>query len=73
MDKTEALLSVLKIYGETDKHVTQEFYQTLCLRAAEEIKCLQKALKIAIGYVAKESTRTSSGQLYDIKRALKDN
>ncbi len=44
MDRTEALKKVLLIYGRTDCHVSQRFYQSLCIEAIEEIEQLEKRL-----------------------------
>ena len=40
MNKTEALIKTLEIYSETDKPVSQRFYQGLCIKAIEELKRL---------------------------------
>lgn len=41
MERTEAVKKVLQIYGETDRYITQRFYQSLCIEALDLIKSLQ--------------------------------
>jgi len=42
-ESTQALINVLKIYGNTDKPVSQGFYLVLCIMAAEALQTLETA------------------------------
>ncbi len=45
MTETETTRLMLITYAETQSPITQEFYQALCLRAAETIEQLQERLE----------------------------
>ena len=45
MDEEEALIETMKIYSQTDKPVTQRFYQSLCIRAVERLKIKNERIK----------------------------
>ena len=45
MTEEEALIETMKIYSQTDKPVSQEFYQALCIRAIERLRIKNERIK----------------------------
>lgn len=45
MTEEEALIQTMKIYSQTDKFVSQGFYQSLCVRAVERLKIKNERIK----------------------------
>lgn len=45
MAKIEALIKTLEMYSETNKPISQKFYQGLCLKAIEKLIELQDEVK----------------------------
>ena len=45
MTEEEALIQTMVIYSQTDKSVSQGFYQALCVRAVERLKIKNERIK----------------------------
>ena len=43
--ETEALIQTMEIYSQTNKFVSQGFYQALCTRAAKRLKIKSERIK----------------------------
>ena len=45
MTEEEALIETMRIYSQTDKPVSQGFYQSLCVRAIERLRVKNERIK----------------------------
>jgi len=64
MEETNALIKTLEIYAATDRHVTQHFYQGLCISASKRLTDLQ-----AENATLKELLRQSLPIIYNTYRS----
>jgi len=68
--ETDVLIKVLEVYSQTNKFVSQGFFQALCIRAVEELK--DQAEHIKLLNQCDDSSTEVIGKMDDEIKILKD-
>jgi hypothetical protein len=71
-EDTNGLVLTLGVYAETNKYVSQEFYQALCLKAKSKITELQAACEMFCSRIKNRKKKTTSGKENEVMAKRKD-